>query len=237
MAEPGHKDKDGEHTPLVRLMAVLYFMGSSMLVQFTTKAVFTNYGFHYPLTVALLQMAFIAPVSYAVARPQLSWALVKQLGPLAMVNVLNVVCGLIGAQPARPVCFPCSADMCSGGWLAEQLRHSAAWCRPINPSQHAPFAHPPLRSGLHTHPSGTAGLNVPMFIALRRFTLLFTILLERFWLKKSHDWPTLSAMGIMIGGARSCCGTGMAQPLPGLAGLHHMSLLRCSTVSARGCRL
>lgn len=31
---------------------------------------FTNYGFHYPLTVALLQMAFIAPVSYAVARPQ-----------------------------------------------------------------------------------------------------------------------------------------------------------------------
>ena len=108
------------------------------------QAVFTNYGFHYPLTVALLQMAFIAPVSYAVARPQvraqqtappshasgsafllqpcrgcctallhscllnkppavvcaclqLSWALVKQLGPLAMVNVLNVVCGLIGA--------------------------------------------------------------------------------------------------------------------------------------------
>lgn len=39
-----------------------------------------------------------------------------------------------------------------------------------------------------------------MFIALRRFTLLFTILLERYWLKKSHDWPTLSAMGIMIGG-------------------------------------
>lgn len=52
-----------------------------------------------------------------------------------------------------------------------------------------------------TLPAGTAGLNVPMFIALRRFTLLFTILLERFWLKKSHDWPTLSAMGIMIGGA------------------------------------
>ncbi len=50
------------------------------------------------------------------------------------------------------------------------------------------------------HLAGTAGLNVPMFIALRRFTLLFTILLERFWLKKSHDWPTLSAMGIMIGG-------------------------------------
>jgi len=48
--------------------------------------------------------------------------------------------------------------------------------------------------------AGTAGLNVPMFIALRRFTLLFTILLERYWLKKHHDWPTLSAMFIMIGG-------------------------------------
>lgn len=40
-----------------------------------------------------------------------------------------------------------------------------------------------------------------MFIALRRFTLLFTILLERYWLKKAHDWPTLGAMAIMIGGA------------------------------------
>lgn len=45
---------------------------------------------------------------------------------------------------------------------------------------------------------------MPMFIALRRFTLLFTILLERYWLKKSHDWPTLSAMGIMIGGKHGC---------------------------------
>lgn len=57
---------------------------------------FTNFGFHYPLTVALLQMAFIAPVSYVVARPILSMSLVKQLAPLAMVNVMNVVCGLIG---------------------------------------------------------------------------------------------------------------------------------------------
>lgn len=141
-----------EHPPLTRLLAVLYFMSSSMLVQFTTKAVFTNFGFHYPLTVALLQMAFIAPVSYVVARPILSMSLVKQLAPLAMVNVMNVVCGLIG----------------------------------------------------------TAGLNVPMFIALRRFTLLFTILLERYWLKKSHDWPTLSAMGIMIGGALMAAATDLS---------------------------
>jgi solute carrier family 35 protein len=88
-------------------------------------------------------MAFISPVTYFAARPTLSLDLCRALAPLAMVNVLNVVCGLVG----------------------------------------------------------TGGLNVPMFIALRRFTLLFTILLERFWLRKTHDMSTLGAMGFMIGGA------------------------------------
>lgn len=92
---------------------------------------------------ATLQMVFITPVAYVIARPQLSWELVGSLTPLAVVNVLNVVCGLVG----------------------------------------------------------TEGLNLPMFIALRRFTLLFTILLERFWLRKTHDWPTIGAMTLMIGGA------------------------------------
>lgn len=88
-------------------------------------------------------MTFISAVTYGVSKPDLSFNLFKSLAPLAIINVLNVVSGLVG----------------------------------------------------------TGGLNVPMFIALRRFTLLFTILLERYWLKKTHDWPTLSAMGIMIGGA------------------------------------
>lgn len=107
------------------------------------QAIFTTFNFHYPLTVALLQMAFISPVTYLASKPPLTLELCRALAPLAMVNVLNVVCGLVG----------------------------------------------------------TGGLNVPMFIALRRFTLLFTILLERFWLKKTHDWATLGAMCLMIGGA------------------------------------
>lgn len=91
---------------------------------------------------------------------------------------------------------------------SHKLPADAAWCLPC--SLHAllacgvPARLPRIHrawSLLACHRAGTAGLNVPMFIALRRFTLLFTILLERFWLKKSHDWPTLSAMGIMIGGA------------------------------------
>jgi hypothetical protein len=40
-----------------------------------------------------------------------------------------------------------------------------------------------------------------MFIALRRFTLLCTIVLERVMMAKRHDRSTLGAVAIMIGGA------------------------------------
>ena len=56
------------------------------------------------------------------------------------------------------------------------------------------------REMLRRYGAGTAGLNVPMFIALRRFTLLCTIVLERVLLHKSHDRSTWAAVGIMIGG-------------------------------------
>lgn len=48
--------------------------------------------------------------------------------------------------------------------------------------------------------AGTADLNVPMFIALRRFTLLCTVILERSMLHKQHDRATMGAVGLMIGG-------------------------------------
>ena len=47
---------------------------------------------------------------------------------------------------------------------------------------------------------------MPMFIALRRFTLLCTIVLERFMLKKSHDNATIGAVAVMIGGAAQTMG-------------------------------
>lgn len=143
MKPPGEQP---EPSLLVKAAAVLYFMGASILVQFTTKAraagqlrsggsglcsfrlvccllvlvegcdapqlqpsqpgqsaapsqaLFTIFKFDFPLTVALLQMAFISPVSYIIARPTVSRELLGTLAPLAMVNVLNVVCGLIGAR-------------------------------------------------------------------------------------------------------------------------------------------
>ena len=76
----------------------------------SVQALFTVFGFNFPLLVALLQMLVIAPVCYAVARPRLSWDTARSVLPLALVNVTNVVCGLIGElhqalcmNPAGPI--------------------------------------------------------------------------------------------------------------------------------------
>ena len=62
------------------------------------QALFTLYGFTFPITVTLLQMAVIAPVCYIVAKPKLEWGIARGILPLALVNVLNVVCGLMGER-------------------------------------------------------------------------------------------------------------------------------------------
>eukprot|EP00894_Picocystis_sp_ML_P001129 jgi/Pico_ML_1/51646/g224.t1 len=48
---------------------------------------------------------------------------------------------------------------------------------------------------------GTQGLNIPMFVALRRFTILFTVIVEFLMFSRKQSAPTLSAVGIMISGA------------------------------------
>ena len=42
-------------------------------------------------------MGIISPVCYLVARPLITRALVRMVAPLALVNVFNVVCGLVSA--------------------------------------------------------------------------------------------------------------------------------------------
>lgn len=153
MAPPVEQGKPG----WLKLATACYYCLASMTVQFMNKALFTLYGFNYPLTVAFLQMAVIAPVCYAVARPKLEWGIARGTIPLALVNVLNVVSGLIG----------------------------------------------------------TGGLNVPMFIALRRFTLFCTIILERFMMQKKHDRSTLGAVAVMIGGAVIAAATDLTFSLYG----------------------
>lgn len=63
---------------------------------FELQALFTTFQFHFPITVALAQMVVMVPVCYIVAKPRLEWATAKAVFPLAVVNILNVVFGLVG---------------------------------------------------------------------------------------------------------------------------------------------
>ena len=127
---------EGQDKPAawLRLLAALYYCGASMLVQSVNKArlacraartllcrrqteacsqaLFTTLGFHFPLLVAFLQMLVIAPVCYAVARPRLSWDVTQAVLPLALVNVLNVVCGLVGAPSTYKQGSPAGSQLC-----------------------------------------------------------------------------------------------------------------------------
>lgn len=60
------------------------------------QALFTTFQFQFPITVALAQMLVMVPVCYIVAKPRLEWATAKAVFPLAVVNILNVVFGLVG---------------------------------------------------------------------------------------------------------------------------------------------
>jgi len=132
-----------QHQPIVKLGAAFYYGTASFVVQFVNKSLFTTFLFPFPVMVALLQLAFMAPVCYGVARPKLEMRTVWTVLPLSFVNVMNVVSGLIS----------------------------------------------------------TGGLSVPMFIALRRFTLLITLLIERFLYGKRHNTVTKVTASIMIAGA------------------------------------
>lgn len=148
---------DSGKSVVQRVSAAGYYAGSSILVQFMNKALFTTFQFQFPITVAMAQMLVMVPVCYLVARPRLEWGTAKTVFPLAVVNILNVVFGLIG----------------------------------------------------------TADLNVPMFIALRRFTLVCTIVLERSLMHKHHDRATIGAVALMIGGAVVAAATDLTFSLYG----------------------
>ena len=77
------------------------------------QSLFTIYHFDYPLTVTLLQMMVVAPVSYFVAKPKWDWALAKSCIPLSVVHVLNVICSLMGKL--RSVLRAPSLSMKEGG--------------------------------------------------------------------------------------------------------------------------
>ena len=133
-------------------------------------------------------MVVMVPVCYVVAKPRLEWATAKAVFPLAVVNILNVVFGLVGE--ARTLQIICSTHTLSLSYIAAIGVQTKA----------LPFV-TSGQSASHVHDvAGTADLNVPMFIALRRFTLVCTIVLERSLMHKQHDRATLGAVALMIGG-------------------------------------
>ena len=58
-----------------------------------------------------------------------------------------------------------------------------------------------------------------MFIVLRRFTMVFTILLQRFVFQQRQDWQTLSAVSVMILGALVAALTDLTFNLKGYVAL------------------
>ena len=147
-----------QQNSVARIGSIVYYMGSSIATQFSSKSLLTIQAFHFPISVTFLQMLFTAPVCYSVDRPAFQWKHAVAIMPLAAVNALNVVSGLIG----------------------------------------------------------TGGLNVPMFIVLRRFTMVFTLAIESYCGIK-HDWQVLLAVAIMIVGAILAAATDLTFSLYGYA--------------------
>lgn len=68
------------------------------------QALFTTFQFQFPLVVALAQMMTMVPVCYIVAKPKIDWTTAKAVFPLALVNTLNVVFGLVGKTHQFTAC-------------------------------------------------------------------------------------------------------------------------------------
>mmetsp|Transcript_9728 Transcript_9728/g.59069 ORF Transcript_9728/g.59069 Transcript_9728/m.59069 type:complete len:284 (+) Transcript_9728:196-1047(+) len=75
---------------------------------------------------------------------------------------------------------------------------------------------------------GTQGLNIPMFVALRRFTILFTVIVEYLMFRKRQSVPTLSAVAIMISGALIASVTDLTFSAPGYAAVFINDLLQAA---------
>jgi len=62
---------------------------------------------------------------------------------------------------------------------------------------------------------GTQQINIPMFVALRRFTMVFTISLEYILLRKIQPMQTVGAVVLMVGGALVAAATDLTFDLKG----------------------
>lgn len=137
------------HSQAMKISAAAFYGIASILVIFSNKAVMTNYNFHhfdFLATVQFIVTTIILLILILLKRidvPLLSLSICKEILPVTLMFLGNVLCGL----------------------------------------------------------GSTKSLNIPMFTALRRFSILMTMLGEWFLLGAKPSNPIFVSVGLMVGGS------------------------------------
>jgi drug/metabolite transporter (DMT)-like permease len=135
-------------THLQKVLAAVFYGISSILVIFTNKAVMTNYKFKYFDILAAVQflvttvILWILILCKQIEVPQLTWPMLKEILPVTLMFLGNVLCGL----------------------------------------------------------GSTKSLSIPMFTALRRFSILLTMICEWYLLKTKPSVAIIVSVTLMVGG-------------------------------------
>lgn len=137
------------HSQPTKILAAVFYGVSSILVIFTNKAVMTNFHFHYFDFLATIQFVvttiilIILILLRKIDVPMLSWTICKEILPVSLMFLGNVLCGL----------------------------------------------------------GSTRSLNIPMFTALRRFSIFMTMMGEWYLLKSKPSSPIIFSVMMMVGGS------------------------------------
>lgn len=145
----GDGDNSEVHANRDKILAALFYGISSLAVIFTNKAIMSEYHFPYFNFLACVQFVattLILSILIVMKRidvPVLSWGIVKEILPISLMFLGNVICGL----------------------------------------------------------GSTKSLNLPMFTALRRFSIFFTMLAEWSILNSKPSYGVVGSILMMVGGA------------------------------------
>ena len=132
-----------------KITSALFYGVSSVFVIFTNKWLLTEFHFPYFRFVATVQFVttsiilFVLAVFKKVDIPYLNWSIFREIMPVSLMFLGNVLCGL----------------------------------------------------------GSTKALNIPMFTALRRFSILMTLMGEWCFLGDRPSWSVIISVGLMVGGA------------------------------------
>jgi solute carrier family 35 protein len=144
-----HTSHSQIHSQATKILSAVFYGVSSILVIFTNKAVMTNFHFHHfdflatiqfvVTTVILMMLIILRKIDV----PMLSWSICKEILPVSLMFLGNVLCGL----------------------------------------------------------GSTKSLNIPMFTALRRFSIFMTMVGEWYLLKSKPSTPIVLSVMMMVGGS------------------------------------